>query len=104
MEQPVSWSLYFPSEPFSTSDRKFALIDELCKFLLKPEGWSFLSALKLVLSTQLVLHINFGQLCALSTIVQLEPAMELQPEECTGCIGCAVYEVRTGWSCPTAGG
>lgn len=92
-EQPVSWSLYFPLEPFSTADRKFALINELCKYLLKQEAWSVLGALVLRFSTRLVLPVDFGQLCVKSNIVQLEPAMELQPEECIGCIGCAVYEV-----------
>lgn len=90
---PASWALYFPNQAFSSDDRRVLLIQYLCKFFLTEAGWCMLSSIRLVLNTQLVLPLDFAKLCNASGIADLEAAVELQPAECLGCLGSAVYEV-----------
>jgi hypothetical protein len=92
-DTPASWLTYFKNEEFSTDDRRFKLIASLCEFLLGPHGWDFVRHLKYMYRTWLTLEIDFCQLQEASCIPDLQPAVELQPEECLGCLGAAFYEV-----------
>lgn len=93
-ETPTSWALHFRDEPFSSTDRRVKLIERLCVFLLKPAGWQVLSQATADLHLTLVVPIDFEQLCNVSEIDELRPAVELQPQECLGCLAAAVFEVR----------
>ena len=92
---PASWLTYFGDEPFSPEDRRVQLIEALCIFLLGEQGWPTLSKLKAGPLQQLVLAIDFSLLLQASGIRDLQSAMDMQPQECLGCLGSAVYEVCT---------
>jgi hypothetical protein len=92
-ETPASWVTYFGEEPFSAQDRRVKLIEKLCLFFLQSTGWEFVSQLQAHVHPALVLPINFADLCAASNLEDLQPAIDLQPHECLGCLGAAVYEV-----------
>lgn len=94
-ETPASWLLYFGDEPFSSDDRRVKLIESLCLFYLKPEGWEFLLHLRLGLHPAIILSVDFEQLRVQSQLEDLQPAIELQPQECLGCLGAAVFEARS---------
>lgn len=87
-----SWQLYFKDDTFSLDDRRVTLISSLCSFFLRPEGWVFLSRVRYVLRQHLVLYIDLKALQQQSNISDLDAAIELQPHECLGCLGAAVYE------------
>jgi hypothetical protein len=93
-DAPRCWQTYFPSEPFKEDDRRFLLIEDLCRFLLTPQGWGFLSSrLRFVLRTYLALRVDMAGLVEQSNLSNLRMAIQHQPEECFGCIGAATYEV-----------
>lgn len=91
-DTPRSWELYFKDDEFSLEDRRLPLISSLLSFFLRPEGWEVLGRVRYVLRQHLVLSIDLQALQEQSNITDLKFALDMQPLECFGSLGAAVYE------------
>jgi hypothetical protein len=93
--EPSAWGVYFPSDTYTSQDRRAQLIQELLAVLGTEEGWLLLSSgLKSAQHlTACMVALDYERLMQLCDSPNLSAALEMQPAEGLLCLQAAVHEV-----------
>ena len=91
-QAPKAWLELFPGEPFSPSDDRAVLIQQLVAFLSTDSGWEFVKRVKPNGDGRFSIPINFGALVQQCESALAE-ALDSQPALALDCVSVAAYEV-----------
>eukprot|EP01018_Ginkgo_biloba_P024667 Gb_07123 [translate_table: standard] len=92
IEVGSTWSIYFPDEDFSETDRKVKLIGSFIEYINSQQGDHLLSQVRHE-NGICSLPVDFMQLQKNCMIKEFYAALEMVPKEALLCMGAAVHEV-----------